>query len=78
MQKIRDRGPGLRPQEKVLKFISLHPAVFLGWKLCCKQEDCRRIYIHTGHLIGSEGQNNLSLWYLKLNGRIVQMVDRAR
>ena len=41
---IGNRGPGLGPQDKVPRFISLRPAIPLGWKLCCKQEDRRRIH----------------------------------
>ena len=42
---IGDLGWGPRTRHLVLYYT--HPAVPLGWKSCCKQEDRRRIHIHT-------------------------------
>ena len=38
------RGPRLGPQDKTPSFIlvQIHPAIPLGWKSCCKQEDHRQ------------------------------------
>ena len=53
---IGNRGPRLGPWGKAPRSFSSRPTVFLGWKLCCKQEDYRRIHTHTGHLNGSKGK----------------------
>ena len=77
MQEIGNRGPRLGPWDKVFRFFSSRPAVFLGWKSCCKQEDCRYIHIYTGHLNRGKGKTTQIYGIYKLNGSMVQIVDRV-
>ena len=84
MQEIRDRGPGLRPQDKAPRFISLRPAVPLGWKSCCKQEDRRWIHIQ-GIQMGARARqlkftvfiSQMEAWYEWQTGQYRQSGDQV-
>ena len=52
---------GWGPRTRHLVFTT-HPAVLLGWKLCCKQEDHRRIYTHRAFK-WEQGQDNINFQY---------------